>query len=316
MKKHRFNIFPEASQEDFDRLVEDIKNKGYDHKFPVVLFEMEILDGWNRFRACEKLGVQCPKVTFTGSESEAIDYMMRTNKRRNLNKGQWATIAVEANELMAGIARMTEQERRKLQAETQRNKGQRAVEALEVSEAIGQKIVRHNDEHANKTATKAAELFNTNRTYINQAAKVKAEAPEAFEKVKAGKMRLQDAVKEVARKPVAPEWLPDEEERRKKVEAGLSVVANLQRDKHLIQWATQNGKLVMIDRTSRWGNPFVLGPDGDRDHVCMCFEEHYATYKQSFDKHRDELKGKVLACHCYPERCHGDGLIQLYCSQP
>jgi hypothetical protein len=169
---------------------------------------------------------------------------------------------------------------------------------------------------SNKTATKAAELFNTNRTYINQAAKVKAEAPEAFEKVKAGKMRLQDAVKEVARKPVAPEWLPDEEERRKKVEAGLSVVANLQRDKHLIQWATQNGKLVMIDRTSRWGNPFVLGPDGDRDHVCMCFEEHYATYKQSFDKHRDELRGKVLACHCYPERCHGDGLIQLYCSHP
>jgi hypothetical protein len=301
MKKHRFNIFPEASQEDFDRLVEDIKNKGYDHKFPVVLFEMEILDGWNRFRACEKLGIQCPKVAFTGSESEAIDYMMRTNKRRNLNKGQWATIAVEAEEIMQA-----------LRAEAKKRTGGRPKAE---EEKPRQKIdsVKRNEGRAE---AKAAELFNTNRTYINQAAKVKAEAPEAFEKVKAGKMRLQDAVKEVARKPAAPEWLPDEEDRRKKVEAGLSVVANLQRDKHLIQWATQNGKLVMIDRTSRWGNPFVLGPDGDRDHVCMCFEEHYATYKQSFDKHRDELKGKVLACHCYPERCHGDGLIQLYCSQP
>jgi hypothetical protein len=301
MKKHRFNIFPEASQEDFDRLVEDIKNKGYDHKFPVVLFKMEILDGWNRFRACEKLGVQCPKVTFTGSESEAIDYMMRTNKRRNLNKGQWATIAVEADEIMQA-----------LRAEAKKRTGGRPKGE---DEKPRQKVdaVKRNEGRAE---AKAAELFNTNRTYINQAAKVKAEAPEAFEKVKAGKMRLQDAVKEVARKPVAPEWLPDEEERRKKVEAGFSVVANLQRDKHLIQWATQKGKLLMIDRTSRWGNPFVLGPDGDRDHVCMCFEEHYATYKQSFDRHRDELKGKVLACHCYPERCHGDGLIQLYCSQP
>jgi hypothetical protein len=300
MKKHRFNIFPEASQEDFDRLVEDIKNKGYDHKFPVVLFEMEILDGWNRFRACEKLGVQCPKVTFTGSESEAIDYMMRTNKRRNLNKGQWATIAVEAEDIMSALRDA---------AKARQGKRSDLTSDKKLSE-----VKKH--QHGEKTATKAAELFNTNRTYINQAAKVKAEAPEAFEKVKAGKMRLQDAVKEVARKPVAPEWLPDEEERRKKVEAGFSVVANLQRDKHLIQWATQNGKLLMIDRTSRWGNPFVLGPDGDRDHVCMCFEEHYATYKQSFDKHREELKGKVLACHCYPERCHGDGLIQLYCSQP
>jgi hypothetical protein len=291
MKKHRFNIFPEASQEDFDRLVQDIDQNGYDHKFPVVLKDMEILDGWNRYRACEKLGIQAPRVTFTGSDSEAIAYMMRTNKRRNLNKGQWATIAVEAEEIMSAI-----------KADRGRPKKEQKIASLPKDQRT--------------TSHKAAELFNTNRTYINQAAKVKAEAPEAFEKVKAGKMRLQDAVKEVARKPVAPEWLPDEEERRKKVEAGLSVVANLQRDKHLIQWATQNGKLVMIDRTSRWGNPFVLGPDGDRDHVCMCFMEHYATYKQSFDKHRDELRGKVLACHCYPERCHGDCLIQLYCPHP
>jgi hypothetical protein len=306
MKKHRFNIFPEASQEDFDRLVEDIKRNGYDPGFPVVLFQMEILDGWNRYRACEKLGIQCPKVSFTGSESEAIAYMMRTNKRRNLNKGQWATIAVEAEEIIAALRKASEEEANRKRSEA--SKAQRAGQ--------DKKLSAPRSDSSNKTATKAAELFNTNRTYINQAAKVKAEAPEAFEKVKAGKMRLQDAVKEVARKPVAPDWLPDEDERRKKVEAGLSVVANLQRDKHLIQWATQNGKLLMIDRTSRWGNPFVLGPDGDRDHVCMCFEEYYATYKQSFDKHRDELKGKVLACHCYPERCHGDGLIQLYCSQP
>lgn len=291
MKKHPFNIFPEASQEDFDRLVEDIRTNGYDHKFPIVLKDMEILDGWNRYRACEKLGIHAPKVTFTGSDSEAIAYMMRTNKRRNLNKGQWATIAVEAEEIMSAI-----------KAERGRPKKEQKIAPLPKDQRT--------------TSHKAAELFNTNRTYINQAAKVKAEAPEAFEKVKAGKMRLQDAVKEVARKPTAPEWLPDEIERRDKVENGLSVVANLQRDKHLIEWAQQNGKLLVIDRTSKWGNPFVVGPDGDRDHVCDCFTEHYATYKQSFNQNRGDLKGKVLACHCFPERCHGDGLIQLFCSQP
>ena len=163
-----------------------------------------------------------------------------------------------------------------------------------------------------KTATKAAELFNTNRTYVNQAAKVKSEAPEAFEKVKAGKMTLQDAMKEVARKPTDPEWLPDELERKSKVEAGETVVANFQRDKHLIQWATQNGKMVAIDRTSKWGNPFILGQDGDRDRVCDYFEEHYAPNKDSFTDSGNELKGKVLCCHCYPQRCHGDSLIKLF----
>ena len=298
MKKHSFNIFPEASQEDFDRLVEDIRTNGYDHKFPIVLKDMEILDGWNRYRACEKLGIHAPKVTFTGSDSEAIAYMMRTNKRRNLNKGQWATIAVEAEEIMGALKK-----------EAAKNVGGRPKNS---DEKPRQKIAEVSADER-KATHKAAELFNTNRTYINQAAKVKAEAPEAFEKVKAGKMRLQDAVKEVARKPTAPEWLPDEIERRKKVEAGLSVVANLGRDKHLIEWAQQNGKLLVIDRTSKWGNPFVLGPDGDRDHVCDCFTEHYATYKQSFNQNRGDLEGKVLACHCYPERCHGDGLIQLFC---
>jgi hypothetical protein len=310
MKKHPFNIFPEASEEDFNRLLSDIRDNGYDSTQPITVYEGMILDGWNRWRACDILNVPAKTVEFDGDKSEAIRFMMRTNKRRNLNKGQWATIAVEADELMAEIARMTEQERRKLQAETQRTRGQRAVEAVE---AMRQKIdTQPRDRNESRTATKAAELFNTNRTYINQAAKVKAEAPEAFEKVKAGKMRLQDAVKEVARKPVEPEWLLDEIERRKQVERGESVVANFQRDKHLIQWASQQGHLVSIDRTSKWGNPFVLGPDGDRETVCDCFEEHYAPHKESFRKHSDELRGKVLGCHCYPERCHGNSLVRLF----
>jgi hypothetical protein len=126
---------------------------------------------------------------------------------------------------------------------------------------------------------------------------------------------MQEARKEAARKPTEPEWLPDEIERKAKVEAGETVVANLQRDKHLIQWASQNGKMMAIDRTSKWGNPFILGPDGDRNRVCDCFEKHYAPNKDSFIQSAHELKGKVLCCHCYPERCHGDSLIALFNDQ-
>lgn len=55
-----------------------------------------------------------------------------------------------------------------------------------------------------------------------------------------------------------------------------------------------------------------LGPDGDRDQVCDCFEKHYAPHKESFANHGGELRGKVLACHCFPERCHGNGLINIF----
>jgi hypothetical protein len=296
MKKHALNIFPEANEEDFNRLLEDIRNNGFDQSQPVIVYEGAILDGWNRYRACQAIGISPAIKTFDGDQSAALRLVMRTNKRRNLNKGQWATIAVEAEEVLAALSKEAE-ERMKAGVRTRDNPRQI--------------IAQGSEEDDGKTASKVAELFNTNRTYVNQAAKVKSEAPEAFEKVKAGKMTLQDAMKEVARKPTEPEWLPDELERKAKVEAGETVVANFQRDKHLIQWATRCGKMVPIDRTSKWGNPFILGQDGDRDRVCDCFEKHYAPNKDSFSEAEDELKGKVLACHCYPQRCHGDSLILL-----
>lgn len=298
MKKHAFNIFPEASEEDFNRLLEDIRNNGFDKSHPVIVYDGAILDGWNRYRACQVLGINPAIKNFDGDQAAAMRLVMRTNKRRNLNKGQWATIAIEAEDVLRVLADEAEELRKQKISESRNNETAQKI-------APSEKIER-------ETATKAAELFNTNRTYINQAAKVKAAAPEAFEKVKAGKMTLQDAVKEVARKPTEPEWLSDELERKAKVEAGETVVANFQRDKHLIQWASQNGKMLAIDRTSKWGNPFILGPDGDRNRVCDCFEKHYAPNKDSFSQFAHELKGKVLCCHCYPERCHGNSLIKLF----
>lgn len=290
MKKHALNIFPEANEEDFNRLLEDIRNNGFDQSQPVIVYEGAILDGWNRYRACQAIGISPAIKTFDGDQSAALQLVMRTNKRRNLNKGQWATIAVEAEDIINAL---------KKEAEDRRKAGTKLSQGASSAQE-------------RKTAHKTAEIFNTSGTYVKQAAKVKLEAPEAFEKVKAGKMTLQDAMKEVARKPTEPEWLPDEIERKIKVEAGETVVANFQRDKHLIQWATQNGKMVAIDRTSKWGNPFILGQDGDRDRVCDYFEEHYAPNKDSFTDSGNELKGKVLCCHCYPQRCHGNSLIKLF----
>ena len=46
-------------------------------------------------------------------------------------------------------------------------------------------IIAPSEKDDGKTATKAAELFNTNRTYVIQAVKMKTAAPEVFEKGKA-----------------------------------------------------------------------------------------------------------------------------------
>ena len=68
---------------------------------------------------------------------------------------------------------------------------------------------------------------------------------------------------------------------------------------------------VRVDRQTRWGNPFVLGKDGDRDAVCDRFEvyaEQRLTHQPDW---LDDLRGKDVACHCAPKRCHGETLIRL-----
>lgn len=293
MKKHRFNIFPEANQEDFDRLVDSIRTNGFDRTLPVIVHDGAVIDGWNRLKACEQLGIDPVVEHFNGTDQDAMQFVIRSNTRRNLNKGQWATIAVEASAMIE-----------ELKAEAESRKGGRPRKDEKPEEKVPQVL-----ERTPQSRELLAKAHNTNSRYVAQAQALKTEAPDVFEKVKAGKLTLQDGRKEASKRPTTEEWLPDELERKAAVEDGRSVVANFQRDKHLIAWAEREGKAIAIDRTSEWGNPFVLGKDGDRDKVCDAFAVHYMQIAGRFENAKSKLSGKVLCCHCYPERCHGNEMI-------
>jgi hypothetical protein len=103
-------------------------------------------------------------------------------------------------------------------------------------------------------------------------------------------------------------WLDDEVERREACAGGETVVANIERDLALLAWARRNDLMQKVDRSSVWGNPYVLDADGDRDEVCDLYERYLLT-KRSLNA--VELGGKVLACWCYPLRCHGNHLADL-----
>jgi hypothetical protein len=124
-------------------------------------------------------------------------------------------------------------------------------------------------------------------------------------------------VKEVKRY-LAEGWGSDQLERRALVEKGITVVASYAKDEAgkpvdgaLTRWAEANDLLVRIDRQSDWGNPFVLGEDGDRPTVIANFRDHYLPCKPSLLKRVPELKGKVLVCWCHPQACHGHVLAEV-----
>lgn len=65
-----------------------------------------------------------------------------------------------------------------------------------------------------------------------------------------------------------------------------------------------------IGRGSKWGNPFVIGKDGNREEVIEKYRKWIKTQPKLL-KALPELKGKVLGCWCFPKACHGDVLLEL-----
>jgi hypothetical protein len=82
--------------------------------------------------------------------------------------------------------------------------------------------------------------------------------------------------------------------------------------------------IIIIDRSGPWGNPYIIGEDGDREEVC----DKYEWWLNEWIKNKKEiivdgrsnkwvvqnahtLKGKDLVCWCVPSRCHGSPLMKL-----
>jgi hypothetical protein len=78
---------------------------------------------------------------------------------------------------------------------------------------------------------------------------------------------------------------------------------------------------MKVDRSTMWGNPFVVGRDGDRAECVARFarllagecgsEAEQAWWARAL-AHRGELKGKNLACWCaLSAACHADALLRF-----
>ncbi len=68
---------------------------------------------------------------------------------------------------------------------------------------------------------------------------------------------------------------------------------------------------VYIGRGSFFGNPYVIGKDGDREQVVEKYRKWFGERLKddNFRKQVLGLRGKVLACYCWPKLCHGNVII-------
>lgn len=67
---------------------------------------------------------------------------------------------------------------------------------------------------------------------------------------------------------------------------------------------------ALVDRRTKWGNPFKIGRDGDRDEVVRRYRAWVVT-RPDLMAALVELRGRDLVCWCAPEACHADVLLEL-----
>jgi hypothetical protein len=155
--------FPILEGEEFDALVEDIKQHG--QLEPIITVDDEILDGVNRYRACKKLGIEPKTKPYRGNDP--LGYVISTNiRRRHLNQSQKAALAVEM---------LPEYEKEADERGHGKVGGQNRPPNLAID-----------SEGKARATSQAARAVGASDRIVRQAKRVKQESPAAFDEVVRG----------------------------------------------------------------------------------------------------------------------------------
>jgi hypothetical protein len=191
--------FPPLDGEDFDLLVKDIAEKG--QLQPIIMIGEEILDGVNRWRACEKLGKKPITEQFKGNDPLAFVISMNL-RRRHLEPSQRAAIA---QEMMSEF-------------EKQARERQGGGEKLLRTGAQKSELPRDSQGYARATE-QAAKAFGVSARLIQQAKRVQEKAPEKMKDIIAGKLTVGEADEEISRDIYVADRKKSEENRDRKLPA-------------------------------------------------------------------------------------------------
>lgn len=176
-------LLPQPSEEQFEQLKKSMKEHG--QKYPALVFEEKILDGWSRYRASRKLGLILKLKKFKGTPEEALQEVAIGNiHRRHLNPSQ-----------LACCAALIQQELKKTKTW---NRNPNGYNHLKISPGPKKRYAEHD-----KSSYVIAKGFGISGRLVEKAISVKRQAPELFEKILKGDGRVESGWQAV-RQPRGP----------------------------------------------------------------------------------------------------------------
>jgi hypothetical protein len=161
-------IFPQLMGEELSELAGDIKRHGL--RQPIWMLSGKILDGRNRWRACQMAGVEPKTVEYEGADPVAF-VISQNLRRRHLTASQLAVVAVDIERLYASKAKVGRP----------RN---------------GVKV----DPISKRSAIRAAEAVGVSNGYVKQAKAITKASPGLAKEVKEGRKTIPAAQRELKSK--------------------------------------------------------------------------------------------------------------------
>lgn len=169
------NIFPLMAGGEYKALVDDIAEHGLIE--PIWMHDNKIIDGRNRYKACCDLGL-APEYRKWDGHGSLVAFVVSLNlKRRHLDSGQKAFVAL-------GILPFLEAEAKERQI------------ALAGTRPNSENLPEIFPEGAGEARQHAAAMTGTNAHYISDAKTLEEEAPDLAEQVKNGELTIPKAKQE------------------------------------------------------------------------------------------------------------------------
>ena len=221
MKAHpAAELFPLMDGDEFDALVSDIATHGL--LSPIVVHDGRILDGRNRWRACEVATVDPRTAEWQSVNGQSpTDFVVSANLlRRQLTKDQAACVAVGLVPLFAAEAK-----ERQTAAGAHGKEGGRG----KAKNPPGNPAPRVSDP-APRARDEAGAAVGVSGRKVGEAMQLQAKAPELFARVKANEMTMAEAKREAF--PSAKEMIADADRSAQKAPVvrwskALSMIADL-----------------------------------------------------------------------------------------
>lgn len=184
------DAFPLVEGEEFEELAADIKRNGL--REPILLNHDKtvLIDGRNRYRACEASGADPVFETLPGRYTEMmiLDLIVSKNlARRHMNAGQKAFVGLEYERYYVEAIKAEETKRK---TATVGDRNSRLANALSNRTEAGLPQSR-----APQASDRAAQIVGSSGRTVRQAKAVQRDAPDLAEQVRAGHLALDAADK-------------------------------------------------------------------------------------------------------------------------